>query len=234
MSWTDCCRVATTLGHSEVICLAKGREPSVLAQNTASWTAEYLRWHFNRNGTAPRHYAHPDIRSALRVETHAKCAYCEGRINDVAYDNIEHKLPKSIYPDLVCTWDNLTIACPRCNTNKGDYDSVNCPLLDPYTDEVEDDLAFGGPLALPRGGPRSRATVARLGLNRMELLYGRAQVLEKLDLLLDLVERAEGQPAVTESLWFEIDTLTAANSEFASACRHFLTSEITKRGLARP
>lgn len=216
-----------------MISLTKGQEPHVLTLNRESWTAEYVRWHSNRNGSAPRHYAHPDIRSALRTETHAKCAYCEGRINDVAYDNVEHKLPKSSYPNLTCAWDNLTIACPRCNTNKGDYDSPDCPLLDPYVDDVERDLAFGGPLALPRGGPRSRATVTRLDLNRMELLYERAQALEKLDLLLELVERAVNQPAVFESLWLEIDSLTAASSEFASACRHFLASEASKRGLTR-
>lgn len=217
-----------------MIGLAKGLEPQVLTENKASWTADYIHWHSNRNGSAPRDYAHPDIRSTLRAETHAKCAYCEGRINDVAYDSIEHILPKSVHPSLVCTWDNLTTVCPRCNTNKGDYDSPSCPLLNPYQDDVEQALAFGGPLALPRGGPRSRATITRLDLNRMELLFARAQVLQKLDLLLDLVERATSQSAVTESLWLEIDALTEGSSEFASACRHFLASESAKRGLTRP
>ena len=43
-----------------------------------------------------------------------------------------HKLPKSKFPELVCDWENLTIACPKCNTNKGDYDlPLECPLLGP-------------------------------------------------------------------------------------------------------
>ena len=216
-----------------MICLAKGQEPTVLTQNGASWTAEYLRWHLNRNGNAPRHYAHPDIRSALRVETHAKCAYCEGRINDVAYDNIEHKLPKSKFPELACSWENLTIACPKCNTNKGDYDNPSCRVLDPYVDDVEHQLAFGGPLALPRGGPRASATVNLLDLNRMELLYSRGQALTGINRLLDMIERAAGQPDLVESLWIEIDQLLDEKEEFTSACRQFVAWQMAERGLAR-
>ena len=94
-----------------------------------------------------------------------KCAYCEGTIGDVAYTHIEHKLPKSKYPTLVCAWENLTIACPRCNTNKGNYDAPECPLLDPYIDHVEKEVAFGGPMALARGGARASATITRLTLS---------------------------------------------------------------------
>ena len=112
---------------------------------------------------------------------------CEGRIRDVAYTHIEHKLPKRKYPNLVCTWENLTIACPRCNTNKGDYDIPECPLLDPYVDGVEAEVAFFGPLALPRGGARAGATITRIKLNRMDLLFARGEAITSLDRLLDLV-----------------------------------------------
>ena len=139
-----------------MIRLNQGEQPQVLVENGGPWTAEYVNWCEDRVGTEPRRYAHPEIRSALEAETGSKCAYCEGRISDVAYTHIEHKLPKSRYPNLVCAWENLTIACPRCNTNKGNYDAPECPLLDPYIDDVEEAVAFGGPLALPRGGARSR------------------------------------------------------------------------------
>ena len=152
-----------------MIRLNQGAKPQVLVENSEAWTAEYVNWWQNRVGTEPHHYAREDIRKALEAETSSKCAYCEGQISDVAYTNIEHKLPKSRHPHSVCAWENLTIACPRCNTNKGDYDAPECPLLDPYTDDVEEAVAFGGPLALPRGGDRSRATITRLRLNRMDL-----------------------------------------------------------------
>ena len=212
----------------------RGTPPQVLIENGEMWTAEYVKWCEDPVGTAPRRYAHLEIRSALEVETSSKCAYCEGRISDVAYTHIEHKLPKSKYPKLVCAWENLTIACPKCNTNKGNYDEPECPLLDPFIDDVEEQVAFGGPLALPRGGARARATITRLDLNRMDLLFARGEALTSVHRLLDLVERAAYEPALLRPLWLEIDVVTAAKGEFASACRQFLASQMAERGLTRP
>ena len=217
-----------------MIRLNQGARPQVLVENGKVWTDEYVHWCEQPVGIAPRRYAHPEIRAALEAGTHSKCAYCEGRISDVAYTHIEHKLPKSKHPEMVCAWENLTIACPRCNTNKSDYDAPECPLLDPYVDDVEEDVAFGGPLALPRGGARARATITRLGLNRTDLLFARGESLERLYFLLDLVERAASEADVLQSLWLEIDAVTAAEGEFASACRQFLKLQMAERGLTRP
>ena len=217
-----------------MIRLNQGAQPQVLIENGDAWTAEYVHWCEQPVGTAPRRYAHPQIRSALEAETRSKCAYCEGRISDVAHTHIEHKLPKSKHPEMVCAWENLTIACPKCNTNKGDYDAPEYPLLDPYIDDVEEEVAFGGPLALPRGGARARATITHLRLNRKDLLFARGETLERLHFLLDLVERAVSEPDVLQSLWLQIDTITAAEGEFASACRQFLKSQMAEQGLTRP
>ncbi len=217
-----------------MIRLSHGSRPQVLVENGEAWTAEYVNWCVNPIGTAPLRYAHPEIRSALEAETASKCAYCEGRISDVAYTHIEHKLPKRKHPKLVCDWENLTIACPKCNTNKGDYDIRECRLLDPYVDDVEEEVAFGGPLALPRGGARARATITRLDLNRKDLLFARGETLMRLHWLLDLVERAASEPALLQSLWLDIDAATAAEGEFASAGRQFLESQMAERGLTKP
>ncbi|MCY4555286.1 MAG: HNH endonuclease [Chloroflexi bacterium] len=217
-----------------MIRLNQAAQPQILADNGETWTAEYVRWYVNPIGAAPRRYAHPQIRSALEAETASKCAYCEGRISDVAYTHIEHKRPKSKYPKLVCAWENLTIACPKCNTNKGDYDVPEYSLLDPYLDDVEEEVAFGGPLALPRGGARARATITLLDLNRKDLLFARGEVLTGLHRLLDLVERAGGEPDLQKSLWLDIEAATAAKGEFASACRQFLASQTAARGLTKP
>ena len=217
-----------------MIRLFQGEQPRILVENCEEWTAEYVDWRENRVGEEPRRYARSEIRSGLEAETGSKCAYCEGRINDVAYTHIEHKLPKSKHPQLVCAWDNLTIACPRCNTNKGDYDEPECPLLDPYIDDVEDEVAFWGPLALPRGGARARATITLLDLNRKDLLFARGEALSDLYKLLDLVERAADEPALLISLWLEIDVVTAAQGEYASACRQFLATQMMERAFSRP
>ena len=135
---------------------------------------------------------------------------------------------------MVCDWENLTIACPKCNTNKGEYDEPKCPLLDPYVDDVENWVAFYGSLALSRGGARSRATITRLDLNRMDLVYERGQAIIQLDLLLELVERAVSHPDARVQLWLDIDTMIADAAEFASACRQYLRTRIKERGLKRP
>ena len=101
-----------------MIGLCKGCEPQVLAENRTAWTAEYANWLADREGNEPRRYADPDIRPALEAETHSKCAYCEGRFKHVAYVYVEHKLLKRKYPKLVCAGENLTVACPVCNTHK--------------------------------------------------------------------------------------------------------------------
>ena len=207
--------------------------PQVLVEHSDEWTVEYIEWCENPIGPEPRRYAHLDIRYELELETSSKCAYCEGRVTDVAYAHIEHKLPKRKNPTLVCRWDNLTIACPRCNTNKGDYDDPECPLLDPYVDNVEEQVAFVGPLALARGGSRAQVTITLLDLNRKDLLFSRKEVLETLYRLLGLVERASREPAALRELWFDIDRHIAADGEFASACRQFLAFQMAERGIVR-
>lgn len=217
-----------------MIHLNQGTKPSILHTNDQTWTEEYLDWVKTRVGDEPQRYRHSQIRSALEAETHSKCAYCEALIKGVAYTHIEHKLPKKNHPAMVCAWENLTIACPRCNTKKGDYDEPQCPLLDPYVDDVERWVAFYGSLALSRGGPRSRATITRLDLNRMDLVFQRGQAIVQLDLLLELLERAANQPEARIQLRLEIDVMTTDTAEFASACRQYLETRTKERGLKRP
>lgn len=216
-----------------MIHLTVGPEPQVLLQNKNAWTMEYVTWLNQRNGSEPRRYTHDAIRAALRFETASKCAYCEGHMSDVSYDHIEHIRPKKKYPGLVCAWDNLTVACQVCNTNKGDFDSKECPLLNPYIDDPESEIAFGGPLAIPRGGPRSRITISTLDLNRVDLLFARKERLQHIIDLLDLIEQAKNQVAVQTAMWSSIDELTSDGSEFASACRYFVRAECEQRGLSR-
>ena len=95
-------------------------------------------------------------------------------------------------------------------------------------------MAFAGPLALSRvGEARAHATITLLDLNRMDLVFARSEALTSLDRLLDLVERAASEPDVLMSLWLAIDAVTAAEGEFASACRQFLPWRMAERGLTR-
>jgi uncharacterized protein (TIGR02646 family) len=61
-------------------------------------------------------YKRSDIRIALNTIYYHKCAYCEQKVEQY---NIEHYRPKSTYYWLAFSWNNLIMACPTCNQNKG-------------------------------------------------------------------------------------------------------------------
>jgi uncharacterized protein (TIGR02646 family) len=202
-------------------------------QNRDAWTAKYVNWLEDRTGNEPQRYKHPDIRTALEAETHCKCAYCEGRFKPVSYGHIEHKLPKRKYPELVCAWTNLTVACQVCNTHKGDYDDPACRLLDPHVDDVEKLVVFAGSFALAESGSRVDKTIERLKLNRPDLLFAREEVLKDLGRILDRLERFAKMRDLVDQLWCDVERLTAADGEYASACRQVLEQQLETREIAR-
>lgn len=167
--------------------LSKGSPPEILADNGDAWTNEYS------SGPTANYarYRHRDIRSALADETLSKCAYCESRIEDVAPSHVEHIIPKSVRPDLVVDWRNLTIACPNCNTYKGAYYSATQPLLDPYRDNPRKHLLFAGSLLFSHGeSDLGERTIIRMRLSRTELNQSRELRLKSLNELYRVWYRA--------------------------------------------
>jgi uncharacterized protein (TIGR02646 family) len=196
-----------------VIKLDKLSEPTVLTENSTGWAARF------EQDSSLRDYAHSDIRLRLREETHKKCAYCESRMEHVSPSNIEHIVPKSIRPDLVCTWSNLTLACEICNTSKGTYYNEDSPLINPYTDDPNEHLVWLGPMVSHITPDKGRLTKTRLKLNRPELLYQRAQQLERLK---DIIDQLSNSPqSVKDALQQDIEALVDDDAEFAAASRAF-------------
>ena len=183
-----------------MILLRKGCEPEVLVKNREAWTAEYVKWHEDREGPEPGKYRHKDIKAALEAETHEKCAYCEGWFKPFSYGHIEHKLPKSRRPELVCAWTNLTIACQVCNMKKRDYYDPDCRLLDPHVDDVEKLVVFVSSLAHAEPGSQAARTIKKLKLNRPALVNAREKVLEALRWNLDQLERYANMPDLVDEL----------------------------------
>ena len=149
--------------------------PASLAANATKWRDDLLQWiQANPTATVPdslvRHYAQDDVRKALRKMYRDQCCYCEGRIKDVSHDHIEHRQPKSRFRDRAFDWDNLHLACPKCNIKKGDKWSETSPILDAVVDRpVEDHLTYKtgsfGVLRWPKS-PRGATTVEHTDLNR--------------------------------------------------------------------
>lgn len=62
----------------------------------------------------PCFYKADDVREQLIKDQYGKCAYCECRVT-MAYNDVDHYRPKSIYYWLGHEWSNLLYACPTCN-----------------------------------------------------------------------------------------------------------------------
>ncbi|WP_212005430.1 HNH endonuclease [Chitinophaga sp. HK235] len=61
-----------------------------------------------------------DAKEELIMTNGLYCAYCENLLTDGIVMDIEHKLPKASFPDVMVDWDNLVVSCKACNqSNKG-------------------------------------------------------------------------------------------------------------------
>ncbi len=200
-----------------MISLSKVEEPAVLVSNAAVWTAEFV------GGTDRRRYAHEDIRNALRVETKRKCAYCESRMEHVAPGHVEHIIPKSVKPELVCQWTNLTLACPTCNTNKGNYYNTTCALVNPYEDDPDAHLRWIGPMVEAVTHDRGRTTITRLKLNRAELLYKRMSEMERALSILNQMTESPGP--ISEALEEDLRAMVLDDAEYSAAVRSLVEAE---------
>ncbi|MDP8229009.1 MAG: retron system putative HNH endonuclease [Candidatus Electryoneaceae bacterium] len=137
---------------------------------------------------AQNKYRHKQVKDALVAMFSGKCAYCESRIQHIAYGHIEHYRPKSIFPGLTFTWSNLLLACSKCNVIKGKrFPETNEgePIINPCEDEPDDHLMFyfdpDAKLAMVYGKTsRGELTVELLELNRDDLRKHRSEYIKKL------------------------------------------------------
>ena len=94
-----------------------------------------------------------------------RCGYCE----DSAGDEIEHIMPKDLYPDRVFVWENYLLACGPCDGGKNKRFSV---IRDGRLVDVT--RRRGGPVRKPRGGapapinPRDEDPLSFLDLEIVE------------------------------------------------------------------
>ena len=103
------------------------------------------------------------------------------------HEHIEHYRPKSKYPKLTFEWSNLGLACPKCNTKKGDEFDEACSIVNPYTDNPLDHFLFLGTMVIHKpDDKRGELTELLLELNRPELMEARK---ERIDAIRGLVDR---------------------------------------------
>lgn len=131
------------------------------------------------------------VRPELESIQHGKCGYCETRVGPGARGQVDHYRPKrgtrggdDVYLDshywwLQLEWDNLVLACPRCNMAKASWfplvdESKRAPvgamgadlaveeplILNPYVDDPKEHLQFADDGSVLARTPRGDATIA--------------------------------------------------------------------------
>ncbi len=207
-----------------MIKLRKHAEPQVLHLHGASWLKalqDKIESGEIPTDTEKSRYRHPEIKTALKLETNGKCAYCESRLLHIAFGDVEHISPKSLKVADTFRWDNLTLACDVCNTYKKDA----IDIVDPYVDEPETFFKFLGPLMYAHPEHRKGVvTVKQLRLNRPDLLENRNKRLEAISSIV-LTIRTVSDHSVRKALINDLlDNEAADQAEYAAFVRSFIAA----------
>jgi uncharacterized protein (TIGR02646 family) len=173
-----------------MIQLKKNKVPDVLQNHADEWTRSLLDSLASGTvtDTQKSRYRDPAIKKALIDETSGKCAYCEAKILHVTFGDIEHIRPKSISPELTFQWNNLTLACDVCNTNKSNKFPNGVGLINPYECDPSEHFHFLGPLLIAKAGDQDAQLTERiLKLNRAELVIERTRKINSIRELLEII-----------------------------------------------
>ncbi|MYN67404.1 MAG: hypothetical protein F4X11_20650 [Acidobacteria bacterium] len=68
-----------------------------------------------QDGKKPSNKVWKQAKTHLKAESHGKCAYCESDTSTVAYGDVEHFRPQSVYWWLAYCYDNFSYSCQLCN-----------------------------------------------------------------------------------------------------------------------
>ncbi len=205
-----------------MINLNKLEEPNVLRLNGEDWLRvleDKIAAGEKPTESEKGRYRHAEIKQRLVEETHGKCAYCESYLLHITYGDVEHITPKSPNVHETFRWENLTLACDVCNTNKGKVSGV----FDPYINEPAEAFSFLGPMIVPKTDNHAAVlTEKQLKLNRAALVERR---LDKLRVIADQLVVLATAP--TEELKAVIrqdleENETGADKEYSAFVRSFL------------
>lgn len=183
-----------------MIQVARTNKPEILNKKQVEWQSglnKAISEYRNDDSLANRKkldvafskYNHKQVKDSLKIMFSGKCAYCESHITHIGYGHIEHFRPKSKFPDLCFTWDNLLLGCEICNGKyKGDKfpESNEGGLFINPVDENPDeffDFEFDpdtGVAIVISKNVRANTSENEIGLNRSELVKHRSYVVRKM------------------------------------------------------
>lgn len=194
-----------------MIKVVRSAKPLILVKNENTW-AKALSGASTKleRERASEKYRQKQIQEVLKIMFHGKCGYCESYIEHVSDPHIEHYRPKSRFPALTFDWNNLLLACGKCNSTpyKGDkFPEANegGPIVNPCIDNPEDHFGFiydiQAKLAtVVAKTTRGRTTEKLLGLNRNALRQHRSTHVTRLIVLARLAHAdTEAQKLLSEA-----------------------------------
>ncbi len=125
-------------------------KPASLARNADKWTRVFLsetrkakKSDKKVEGKHYDKYRASGVKEALVSMYNGLCCYCEARVDHIAFEEIEHRHPKRRFPERAFDWDNLHLACPKCNRGKSDRWDEKHPILDAVSDvPISDHLTY--------------------------------------------------------------------------------------------
>jgi uncharacterized protein (TIGR02646 family) len=206
-----------------LISITRGPKPDVLDRNEVAWTEEFATAVDAKAKPLPARYRDPEVKVALKAESHGKCVYCESKIAHVYWGDVEHILPKMRVPNLVVQWDNLAFVCAVCNNNKRDYYEPDEPLLNPYIDDPDDFIRFTGPIVdvLPTDNGRGLVTIGKIELDRTELFERRRDRIQTIRGLLARWAQVKTAPA-KDAVWSLVEREISDDTEYAGCARQYV------------
>ncbi len=216
-----------------MIKLTKGTEPHILTANKMIWTTELLRL---KSLSLPipdsleSNYNQPDVRDALRLETGGHCMYCQSSISHIAYEHIEHIKPKALnkYPELTFEWNNLGLACQKCNTLKGNEYDENLAFVNPYTENPNDFFQpLGANVHHKPANLRGEYTIIKVQLNRPGLIERRQERIQIICNLIDKYTSAQNN-TFKKAILSQIKIEIADNKPFSLFTKSFAKAMLGK------
>lgn len=210
-----------------MIAITKGDAPDWLSANSERLTRDYIA-SCSTASTPGSPWQRVEVAEALRAECSEKCMYCECQPETGSYFEVEHIKPKSQFPALILVWENLGLACSRCNRSKSSYwsEDNDLRLLNPYLDLIREHLTFSGPMLLPKeGSTRAKRTISKLQLNdRTQLLVARMKKIEHFEDTLQAWEKADSS-AKRSILYEELLGQLSGSAEFSGCLRDYALSK---------
>ncbi|MVW87847.1 HNH endonuclease [Pseudomonas sp. PB101] len=171
-----------------MIKLVRRGKPGILETNQGVWqqALDLAIKKYGGYGSIPQkereslvsHYRHEKIKEGLVESSGEKCAFCESKPGESGNIEVEHFLPKSIYPSLTFEWGNFLPSCRKCNGSKSDHDTGADPIVNPY-DIDPDSVFYYRDIQIKAIGDNvlGETTIRVCGLNSVRLMRPRAEIL---------------------------------------------------------